>query len=52
MVAVTHYLPLARTMADRVALMVDGRMIESAPTQEFFEAPRHPRTRQFIQWGG
>jgi len=51
MVAVTHYLPLARAMADRVALMIDGRMIETASTQDFFERPREPRTRQFIQWG-
>ncbi len=51
MVAVTHYLPLARSMADRVALMIDGRMIETAPTTEFFESPRLPRTQQFIKWG-
>lgn len=50
-VAVTHYLPLARSMADRVGLMVDGRMIEIAPTRDFFERPQQPRTQQFIQWG-
>jgi ABC-type glutathione transport system ATPase component len=50
-VAVTHYLPLARSMGDRVGLMVDGRMIEIAPTRDFFERPQQPRTQQFIQWG-
>ena len=52
MVAVTHYLPLARSMADRVALMIDGRMIEIAQTRDFFEAPKQARTQQFIKWGG
>lgn len=52
MVAVTHYLPLARSMADRVGLMIDGRMIEIASTQDFFERPQLARTRQYIEWGG
>ena len=50
-VAVTHYLPLARSMGDRVGLMIDGQMIEIAPTEDFFERPTQPRTRQYIQWG-
>jgi ABC-type phosphate transport system ATPase subunit len=49
---VTHYLPLARSMADRVGLMIDGRMIEIASTQDFFERPQLARTRQYIEWGG
>jgi polar amino acid transport system ATP-binding protein len=51
MVLVTHYLPLARELADRVMLVVDGRVIESGPTEDFFARARHPRTRQFIEWG-
>ena len=50
-VLITHYLPLARQVADRVALLVDGELIEVAPAEEFFARPRHPRTRQFIEWG-
>jgi iron complex transport system ATP-binding protein len=50
-VVVTHHLPLARAVADRVALLVDGELIEVAATEGFFERPRHKRTRQFIKWG-
>ena len=52
MIIVTHYLPLARALADRVMLIVDGRVIETATREDFFERPKHPRTRQYIQWGG
>jgi iron complex transport system ATP-binding protein len=52
LVMVTHYLPLARNLSDHVTLIVDGEVIESAPTEEFFCHARHARTRQFIEWGG
>ena len=51
MVVVTHYLPLARAVADHVMLIVDGEIIESARVTDFFEHARHPRTRQYLQWG-
>jgi ABC-type polar amino acid transport system ATPase subunit len=52
LVLVTHFLPLARELSDRVTLMVDGEVIESAPTEHFFCHARQARTRQFIEWGG
>ena len=52
MIIVTHYLPLARAVADRVMLVIDGVEIESAATETFFTRARHPRTRQYIEWGG
>lgn len=52
LVLVTHYLPLARELSDHVTLIVDGQVIESAPTEDFFFHARHVRTRQFIEWGG
>lgn len=52
MIIVTHYLPLARTVADRVMLVIDGVEIESAPCEDFFNRAQHPRTRQYIEWGG
>jgi ABC-type branched-subunit amino acid transport system ATPase component len=52
LVLVTHYLPLARELSDHVTLLVDGEVIESAPTEDFFCHARHARTRQFIKWGG
>jgi ABC-type polar amino acid transport system ATPase subunit len=50
-VFVTHNLAFVRAVADRVALFVDGELIELAETSDFFERPRHPRTRTFLQWG-
>jgi polar amino acid transport system ATP-binding protein len=52
LVLVTHYLPLARELADQVTLLVDGQVIESALTEDFFCHALHVRTRQFVQWGG
>lgn len=52
MVIVTHYIPLARELADRVMLMIDGRVIESAPREDFFCRAEHPRTHQYLKWGG
>nr|WP_255216719.1 ATP-binding cassette domain-containing protein [Pseudenhygromyxa sp. WMMC2535] len=51
LIVVTHYLPLAREIGDRVALLIDGALIESGPTEDFFCRARHPRTRRFLQWG-
>ena len=52
MVIVTHYLPLARAVADQVILVIDGRVIEAGSAEEFFERAKHPRTRQYLTWGG
>ena len=48
-VLVTHNIFQARRLADRVALLLDGRIIEIADTQAFFEAPRDPRTAAFVR---
>ncbi len=45
---VTHDLFQARRLADRVTLLVDGRIVESAPKAAFFEAPQDPRARAFV----
>jgi tungstate transport system ATP-binding protein len=45
----THNLFQARRVAHRVALLLDGRLVEVAPTQTFFEAPSDPRTAAFVQ---
>ena len=45
----THHLFQARRVAQRVALLLDGRLVEVAPTQTFFEAPADPRTADFVQ---
>ena len=48
MLIVTHNVFQARRMAQRVALILDGRIIEAAPTNEFFESPIDDRTRAFV----
>lgn len=49
MIVVTHEMGFARTVADNVILMADGRIVESAPPARFFTQPEHPRTRQFLE---
>jgi tungstate transport system ATP-binding protein len=45
----THNLFQARRLAQRVALLLDGRLVEAAPVREFFEAPRDARTAAFVR---
>ena len=45
---VTHDLGLAWNIADRVAVMYLGRIIESGPADEILRAPRHPYTRALL----
>ena len=45
----THHLFQAKRVANRVALLLDGRLVEVAPTQSFFESPADPRTADFVQ---
>jgi tungstate transport system ATP-binding protein len=49
LVLVTHNVFQARRLAQRVALMLDGRLIEVADVEAFFEAPHDPRTRAFVR---
>jgi peptide/nickel transport system ATP-binding protein len=39
---ITHDLSLLIEMADSIAIMYAGRIVESAPAQRLFRAPRHP----------
>lgn len=48
MLVVTHEMGFAREVADRVVMMHEGRIIESAPPERFFTQPQHERTRQFL----
>jgi len=48
MLVVTHEMGFARTVADRVVFMDQGEIVESAPPQTFFEAPRTDRAKLFL----
>jgi len=49
MIVVTHEMGFARQVADRVVFMDSGRIIEAAAPTDFFSAPRHERTKRFLQ---
>lgn len=47
-VFVTHDLGVVAEIADRVAVMYSGRVVEEAGVHEIFDAPRHPYTRALM----
>ncbi|QJP58744.1 amino acid ABC transporter ATP-binding protein [Bordetella parapertussis] len=48
MLVVTHEMGFARKAAHRVVFMDEGRILEEAASDRFFDAPQHPRTREFL----
>jgi len=45
---VTHDLGLAWNIADRIAVMYLGRVVEAGPTEEVLQAPQHPYTQALL----
>ncbi len=50
-VLVTHNISQAKRLADRVAFLLDGRLIEVNPAANFFQRPSDPRSRAYLQGG-
>jgi peptide/nickel transport system ATP-binding protein len=48
LVVVTHDLGLAWNIADRVAVMYLGRILEIGPTEEILSSPQHPYTKALL----
>ena len=48
MLCVTHEMGFARSVADRVIFMAEGKILEQAPPAEFFGDPKHEKLRQFL----
>ena len=46
---ITHDLALVAENADYVSVMYAGRIVETAPAQEFFKAPKHPYTQALLR---
>lgn len=49
LVLVTHNVFQARRLAQRVALLLEGQVIEIADVDAFFQSPRDPRTAAFVR---
>ena len=45
---VAHDLPLVRVFADRIAVMYQGRVVESGPAAALMATPSHPYTRSLL----
>ncbi len=48
MIVVTHEMGFARTVADRIVFMDDGRIVESGPPDRFFSHPASDRAKLFL----
>ncbi|MFF7729471.1 amino acid ABC transporter ATP-binding protein [Streptomyces sp. NPDC008001] len=48
MVVVTHEMGFARSAANRVVFMADGRIVEDRAPEEFFTAPQSERAKDFL----
>jgi ABC-type glutathione transport system ATPase component len=45
---ISHNLAVVERLADRVAVMKHGRLVELAPTEQLFSAPEDPYTRTLL----
>ena len=48
-ILVTHNVFQARRLAHRVALLLEGRVVETTDVEQFFNGPRDPRTAAFMR---
>lgn len=48
MIVVTHEMGFARSAANRVVFMADGKIVEEATPEQFFSNPRSDRAKDFL----
>ena len=49
MLVVTHEMDFARNVSNKVMFMEGGKVVEAAPSKQFFEQPAEARAREFIK---
>ena len=47
-ILITHNMGVVADLADRVAVMLDGKVVEEAETQTLFSSPQHPYTKRLL----
>ncbi len=45
---ITHSMPLVRYLADEIAVLEKGKLLEQGPARELLAAPKHPYTRALV----
>ncbi|ROP51202.1 ABC transporter ATP-binding protein [Streptomyces sp. PanSC9] len=48
LILITHDLGVVADVADRIAVMYAGKIVESAPVHDIYKAPAHPYTRGLL----
>jgi D-methionine transport system ATP-binding protein len=49
LVLITHEMSVVRAICNKMAVMENGRIIETGPVSEIFQNPKHPLTKKFVQ---
>ncbi|MFF7166113.1 ABC transporter ATP-binding protein [Streptomyces sp. NPDC008086] len=49
LILITHDLGVVADVADRIAVMYAGRIVESAPVHDIYKAPAHPYTKGLLE---
>jgi peptide/nickel transport system ATP-binding protein len=47
-VLITHDMGVVADLADKIIVMKDGEIVESAPIQQLFDHPKHPYTKELL----
>lgn len=45
---ISHHLPFLRRISDQIVFMAEGKIIEQAPTSQFFISPAHPQVKSYL----
>lgn len=48
-IMITHQMEVAKSICDRIAVMEDGRIIETDTVENIFKSPKTERTKSFIK---